>query len=252
MSGPGFPYQSSACWGRLLFSPGGDLPRELVEEGLPPEKPLPLTFAYALPEDSEVTITLFDDAGRARRTLLASSPRRAGRNLERWDGLGDDGRPLPAGTYTWRGLYHQPVTTRFVLSAHNSGQPPYKTDDNTGGWGGDHGLPTTVCAAGEAMLLGWDMSESGWGIIKTDLDGRKQWGLRHNAEDIACDGERFFVVGDHGYNGAESVKPFDLRDGRLLNWGNGQPVLAPPPGGEAANADTATGVACGRGRRGQR
>ncbi len=240
MSGPGFPYQSSACWGKLILSPKGKLPKEMVEEGLPPEKPMPLTFKYNLPEDSEATVVLFDEKGKAVRTLVASGARRTGENVERWDGLDNSGKPLAPGTYNWKGLYHLPIKTKFVLSAHNSGQPPYKKDDGTGGWGGDHGNPTSVCAAGDSMLLTWSMSESGWGIIKTDLNGKKLWGLTHNAEDIASDGKLLFVAGDNGHNGAESVKPFDLKDGRKLNWGNGKPALDPPAGGdEKTNVATA-------------
>jgi hypothetical protein len=232
MAGPGFVFQSSNVWGKIIFAGKGSLAKDLVEEGLPPEKPVPLTFSYEVPEDGEVSIALVDAGGRVARTLVASGPRRAGTNVERWDGLDNAGKPMPPGTYTWRGLYHQPLKTKFVLSAHNSGQPPYKTDDNTGGWGGDHGNPTSVCATGDAMFLSWNMSESGWGIIKTDLKGKKLWGVRHNAEDMATDGERLFVVGDHGYEGEDSVKVFDAKDGRPLNWGNGKPFLAPPEGGD--------------------
>jgi len=245
MAGPGFPYQSSACWGKIIFAEKGNLARDLVEEGLPPERPLPLTFSYDVPEDGEVSIALFDGQGRAARTLVAQGARRAGQNVERWDGLDNAGKPLAAGTYTWKGLYHQPLKTKFILSAHNSGQPPYKTDDNTGGWGGDHGNPTSVCAAGDAIFLSWNMSESGWGIIKTDLKGKKLWGMRHNAEDMATDGERLFVAGDHGYEGEHSVKVFDTKDGRPLNWGNGKPSLAPLPGGDA-KTNVAKAVACSK------
>ncbi len=242
MAGPGFPYQSSACWGKVILSPKGNLPKELVEEGQPPEKPLPLQFSYTLPEDGEVTVTLFNDQGKIVRTLAASAARRAGENVERWDGLGDDGKPLPAGAYSWKGLYHQPIKTKFILSAHNSGQPPYKLDDRTGGWGGDHGCPTSVSTSGDAVIMGWSMSESGWGIIKTDLNGKQKWGLTHNAMDLACDDSHIFVLGDNGFNGAESVKIFDLKDGRLLNWGNGKPVLDPPAGGDE-KSNVAGGVA---------
>jgi hypothetical protein len=249
MSGPGFSFQTSSVWGKIIFADKGHLPKEMVEEGLPPEKPLPLTFAYSVPEDSEVSVALFDEAGWAVRTLVAQGARRAGQNVERWDGLDNAGKPLRPGKYAWKGLYHQPVKTKFILSAHNSGQPPYKTDDNTGGWGGDHGCPTAVCSAGDRAFLTWNMSESGWGIICTDLAGKKVWGIKHNAEDIATDGQRLLVAGDNGYEGEHSVKIFDAKDGRPLNWGNGKPALAPPPGVAAdANTNVATAVACGGGK----
>lgn len=178
MNGPGFPFQSAACWGKIIFSEKGNLPKELVEEGLPPEKPMPLTFGYEVPEDSQVTVQLFNDH-YVVRTLVAQGERRAGNVVERWDGLDDAGQILPAGTYVWKGLYHHPISTKFLFAAHNSGQPPYSTDDNKGGWGGDHGTPTSACALPDGMLLAWNACELGWGIIRTDLNGKKQWGSKH-------------------------------------------------------------------------
>ncbi len=242
MAGPGFVYQTSSVWGKILFSEKGNLPKDLVEEGLPPEPPMPLTFEYDLPEDGEVSIVLSDAAGMVVRTLVAQGARTAGHAIERWDGLDNAGKPLAAGTYTWKGLCHQPVRTKFILSAHNSGQPPYKTDDNTGGWGGDHGCATTACAVDGGMLLAWNACESGWGIIRTDLKGKKLWGSRHCATHMAVDGERLYAAGDLGFDQHAGVKVFDLKDSRPLNFGNQSPVLAPPEGGDA-KTDEITGLA---------
>jgi len=159
MAYAGLPYQSSNCWGKLIFSEKGNLPQELVEEGLPPEEPLPLTFDYELPEDGEVTIQLYDADGWVRRILVAQAKRRAGNNMERWSGLDDAGRPLPPGTYTWKGLYHQGITTKFLFSAHNSGQPPHKTDD------GDESDVFTLDPAGKRQFARWTR------------DGRLVWGF---------------------------------------------------------------------------
>ncbi len=242
MAGPGFTFQSSACWGKIAFAKTGNLPHEMVEDATPPVPPTPLTFGYDVPADGEVTVQLWSDAGMAVRTLVASAPRKAGHDTVAWDGLDDAGKPVPAGSYTWKGLIHQPLTTKFKLSVHNSGNPPYKTDDNTGGWGGDHGVPECAAAAGNDLLLGWTYCESGWGIIRVDANGKKKWGSKHNAEDLACDGPRFFVRGDNGSEGEHSVKVFDMADARPLNWGNGKPALAAPDGGDA-KTNVATGLA---------
>jgi len=231
MGSPGFSFQSTSCWGKIVFSEKGDLPKELVEEGIAPERPLPLTFAYDLPEDSEATVALFDKDNRVARLLVAQGQRLGGTVTERWDGLDDLGKPLAAGEYTWRGLYHQPIKTKFILSVHNSGRPPYKLDNNKGGWGGDHGTPQDVIAAGDTMVLSWSVCESGWGIIRVSLDGKKIWGSKHNAIHMATDGKRLFTAGGHGFNQAPGVKVFDLKDSRPINWGDNQPYLVPPDGG---------------------
>jgi len=226
----GFAYQNSGCWGKLVFSKEGNLPRELVEEGVPPTKPRPLVFEYDLPEDAEVTIALYNDRNEIVRSLVTSSPRQAGHIVEHWDGLDDLGRPLPAGTYTWKGLYHQPLSVKHVLSVHNSGQPPWKTDDNTGGWGGDHGVPQAACALGADMLLGWDSAEAGWGIIRVDADGRKKWGTLAAASHIATDGQRVYVASRESWTKeGDVVRLYDAEDGRVLAFGNEAALLKPAP-----------------------
>src|SRR5262249_54015639 len=153
----------------------------------------------------------------------------------------------PAGTSVHNALYHQPTKTNSLSPAHTPGQPPYHTDDRTGSWGGDHGNPTTACAVGDGMILGWSISEAGYGTIRTDLKGKKLWSSIHNAIDIATDGQRLFIAGDLGYEGAESVKVFDAKDSRPLAWGNGRSALEPP----APAADTnniACAVAYGNGK----
>ncbi len=241
MGAPGFPFQDSSCWGKMAFSEKGDLPKTLVEEGLPPEKPLPLKFAYDLPRDRQVTVQLFDASNRVARLLVAQQDRRAGKNTESWDGLDDAGNPLPAGRYTWKGVQHDPITYKALFSVHNSGNPPWPTDDNKGGWGGDHGTPSTVCRVPGGMVLAWNYCEFGWGIIRVDADGRKQWGTKHNALHLASDGKRLFIAGDHAFN-EEGVQVLDLADSRPINFGNGKPSLTAPVGGDV-KSNQVTGLA---------
>lgn len=231
----GFAYQNSGIWGKIIFSAKGNIPRVLVEEGVPPEKPLPLTFAYDLPESSQVTIQLINDKNEVVRVLAGEAERLAGKNVDRWDGLDSQGNPLPAGHYTWKGLYHQPITTRHILSVANSGQPPWKTDGNNGGWGGDHGEPCGSCVAGDDLILSWNSAEAGWGIIRTDVEGKKKWGILRSATHLASDGERVFITNDYDIAGGVSASPgidvVDKKDFRPLLFGNGAKSLSAPPGG---------------------
>ncbi|HUW32781.1 MAG TPA: hypothetical protein VM223_14325 [Planctomycetota bacterium] len=249
MSGPGFAFQNTGCWGKIIFSEKGNLPRDLVEEGVPPEKPTPLSFEYDLPEDGEVTIALINDRREVVRTIIAQEPRSAGRVIEKWDGLDELGRPMAPRTYAWKGLYHGKITTKFLMSVHNSGQPPYKTDDQKCGWGADHGPPATAQAIGSDVLLAWVSPESGWGIIRVDANGRKKWGSKDAATSLATDGgdrggrARFFTSGGGGFTERVGVQVFDAADSRPLTFENGLPFLAPPDGADDPAANAVTGLA---------
>jgi len=246
LRGPGFAFQNADCWGKIIFAEKGNVSKELVEAGIPQAKPEPLKFTYELPEDGQITLQLFDQENLVRRILVAQGDRTKGKHTESWDGMDDQGKPLPPGVYTLKGIIHKPITSKFLFSVHNSGQPPYPTDDNKGGWGGDHGNPTACSALPDGMLLSWEAAEYGWGIIKVDLEGRKQWGIKTQALFMANDGKRLFVYDPNGIQSVDGVQLLDTADGRPLNFGNGKPVLAAPPGGDKER-NRVTGLAYANG-----
>ena len=212
-----FAPNKSGCWGRAVFCPKGNLPRKMVEAGIVPDTPLPLTFTYDLPRDAEVTIALVNNKGQYARHLVAQGYRQKGAVIESWDGLDDSGQPLPAGKYTWKGIFHDPITTRHLLSVNNSGKPPYSTEDGTGSWGSDHNNPATVCAAGDKMLLGWlANSEAGWGLLRTDLTGRRQWGIKDAGYDVVTDGGSIYV------SMGNRIGVYSFTTGQTLKFGNGK------------------------------
>ncbi|NQT85978.1 hypothetical protein HQ560_04390, partial [bacterium] len=175
------------------------------------------------------------------RTLPVSSD--APRELK-WDGLDDDGRPLPAGQYTVKVLSHRGIGQRWVTSLHNAGNPPWRTDDGTGSWGGDHGPPIAAASDAERVYLGWTISEAGWAVValKKDFtpDGKVQklWG-QHQVLDLGIlvtamdtDGERLFVAQDGQRWGQGSPEKFtagvvlwNAKDGRPVNFPFGKRVL---------------------------
>ena len=107
--------------------------------------------------------------------LKAERP--AGEQTEHWDGLDDDGQPVPAGSYEIRALTQAGLKPRFVASVQNSGTPPWCTEDGTGSMSGDHGSPISAAAdnAGNVYLL-WTVNELGSGIQCMNAEGRKIWG----------------------------------------------------------------------------
>ncbi len=239
---PGFPFQSTKCWGKLIFSPTGNVDRKLVLDGVPPDRPLPLAFSYSLPEDTECTVQLFNEKNESVRILVPQQQRLGGKNTERWDGCDDTGNLLPAGTYTWRGIYHAPVKADYRFSVHNSGQPAYPTVDGKGGWGADHGAPRDACAFDDGVLLAWDGSEFGWGVIRTDFAGKKQWGCNYDATYLATDGTTVFSAGGHGFTKSLGIQLMTAKEARPIQLGGKDEINAPPGGDDKTNV--VSGLAC--------
>ncbi len=232
MGEPGFSFQNAACWGKIIFAEHGNLSGDLVRAGLPPERELPLEFSFDLTHAGETTVQLFTPEGKAARILAAQSARRVGPQTVNWDGLDDHGSVLPAGEYRWLGIVsEEPVKAEFRFSVHNSGRPPYTTDDGKGGWGGDHGTPQDATAIKDGMLLVWDSAEYGSGTIRVDLDGNKQWGTQSGGMHITTDGERYYTVGDRGFHRGLNVSILEVATARPTRLANGVASFPPPPGG---------------------
>ena len=159
----------------------------------------PATLAYRLDEPSFVTIVIEDETGRRVRNLVAAARREAGEQCESWDGLDDEGRLVPPGTYRWTGLKRGDLNVLY-RGKFQHGNPPWLYG-KTGGWLSDHYYPTAIVSLGDNMLIGSGVSEWGHGLAKCDLDGRKIWGVRWleqmawaGASALVTDGQRVFAT----------------------------------------------------------
>jgi len=130
-------------------------------------------LAYELDQKRYVTLVIEDAQGKRVRNLISDQPRSAGRHVERWDGRDDRGELMPPGDYRWRGLTHRGLHTFYEFSYYNPGQPAWNTGDGTGNWGSDHGPPQDVTSVGDRVVLCWPFYEAGWGVVGTDLNGKR-------------------------------------------------------------------------------
>jgi hypothetical protein len=81
--------------------------REFAHRAVPnPFNPV-TRIEFALPAPAEVSVRIYDVAGRAVRTLADGKSFNAGPNTIAWDGVTDSGRPAASGLYLYR------VETRF-------------------------------------------------------------------------------------------------------------------------------------------
>ncbi len=195
-SGREFFFTNHKGWGDVLLEAHGDLKLAAPAwEKAQAEEPLngPVEIRYALPKAGKVSLAIDDSAGHRVRHLLSAQPRKAGGNVEKWDGLDDGGKPVLPGEYTFKAITHDGFHLKYALSFANPGNPSWQTDDGRGGFYGDHTAPQAVAAAGSFVALATPMGEAGKHLIGLDQEGQRLWGLNNR---VAFDGGRISLASD--------------------------------------------------------
>ncbi len=186
------------------------------------EQPMgPVGIVYSLAKDAKVTLAIEDTHGKRVRNLIAAQTRKAGENIEKWDGLDDNGKPVTPGDYTFKALAHDGIHLKYALSFANPGNPTWGTDDGRGAFYGDHTAPQAAAAGGKYVALATPMGEAGKHLIATDLDGQRLWGIHNRAAfdggriSLATDGTTLWVATE----GKESIiYRVTLAEGRYAPW----------------------------------
>ena len=200
-----FFWTAKDAWGPVFLEAKGalNLPEPAFLKALHAGTPQgPAEIAFDLPKDSRVSLAIEDEAGKRIRHLLAAQPRKQGRNVEHWDGLDDQGKPVAAGTFNFKALYHDGIHANYVMSFANPGHPSWSTSDNKGAFYGDHTAPQAVACADKFVALACPMGEAGKHLIGCDLNGQRQWGLANRTAfdgghiSLATDGKILWVANE--------------------------------------------------------
>jgi FlgD Ig-like domain len=213
----------------LLLSTSFVCPLEVHADESSSQPPVPIRFH--LNEPLSVTLVIEDAQGNRVRNLVACAKRPAGENEAAWDGLDDEGKPVPAGTYGWRGLVHQGISSHFDGVVYSPGDPPWVTSEvsshwyvrasGRGGWLADHVAPSALFAAEERIFVGAAVAEAGHSMMALDPDGRKVWGTlwlgQAGADAFAVEGETLYVAGEGGWLGKWiAINRVDLKTYRTV------------------------------------
>ncbi len=192
-----------------------------------PSRTIHEVACYSLSSPGNVTIVIEDAGGRRVRNLLADEPRAAGVHSEKWDGRDDNGNPLPAGEYRWRGIAHGPITANWLGAFYSPGSTPWRVSTRPGGWnlrasgaGGwlsDHTAPWCLYADSRHVYVGCKTAEAGDAIIQCDLDGNKLWGTLwlglSGAHAMCTEGDTLYVAGEGFWMGKRlGVNLFDVKN----------------------------------------
>ncbi|HEY3417649.1 MAG TPA: FlgD immunoglobulin-like domain containing protein, partial [Armatimonadota bacterium] len=201
-----------------------------------------LAYRYTIPAEANVTLGVYDNQGHLLRWITRGAHRRAGTNVEYWDGLDQWGKPLAAGTYQVKGIAFPPVGLDYQFTIGNPGTPPWPTSDNKGDWLADESSPQGVATDGDWVYLAAPCAEKGWSIIGVDGTGQRQWGFGINSNprcvSLAVQGNYLYAL----YSGPETTTTsrsyksgtgqgrdilycLDKRTGKLASFSQANPAL---------------------------
>ena len=151
-----------------LVSRAADMPPQTTAGGLRVAVPL------AFPAAGLASVGVYDDQGEMIRALSYARPVTAGTQTLDWDGTTDLGLPAAPGTYHVHGVWFAaPPKINYVMKVGLSGNPPYLTDTDRGGWGGNLSTPMDICTNGKELLaiFGCVESPKETGIQLMDFNG---------------------------------------------------------------------------------
>jgi hypothetical protein len=213
-----FFWTAENAWGPVTLEPKGNLKLPAVEYAASSEYVQktqgPVQLQYTMPFDGFATLVIDDARGHRVKNVIGTAPRSKGKQTDWWDGTDDQGKLLPPGTYTMRGLLHAGIDPVYEAGYGSSGVPPWATADGSGGWMSDHNPNVAVAAGKETMLLAASGCEGGHALVGADLNGRRKWGERkfQGIAAVAADDRYAYAAmnGGHGWG----VK--DPSIGRLL------------------------------------
>jgi hypothetical protein len=133
-----------------------------------------LPVAFTTPGKGFVSLALYDKSGVLVRSLLYAKPVERGKQTVEWDGTTDLGKPAASGAYSAKGVFFtESPSLKYEMIVGKSGNPPWRTPDGKGDWGGNLGFPSSIVSNGKNLMMGYACVEDNQitGIQQMDGDG---------------------------------------------------------------------------------
>ena len=191
-----------------------------------PDSPIVAARLPVPPTDARISVNVYDQNDLTVRQLACAAD---GRQPVVWDGRDYLGNWVQPGRYRFHGIRVPQLSLRYVGSIGNAGQPPYRTADGRGSWGGVWGNVMDVCPVDDSpdsdILVLWAFEEGEGGLIRMSQDGEVrwkqhiQWWTQGQATAVCSDGRSAYVVSSSAKDApGDSNEPFWKKPHRPLLW----------------------------------
>jgi hypothetical protein len=183
------------------------------------------TLAVRPLQPGRMSVNVYDEQDVTVRQLVCAAP---SDQPVTWDGRDQYGSWAAPGKYRYHGLIAPKLSLRYVTSIGQSGDPPYRTADGRGSWGGVWGYVMDVCPVGPEpdsdIVVLWAFEEGEGGLIRMSQDGAVRWKqhldwwMKSQQRGVACDGESIYLVAASAFGAPEGQSKYSGDLNRPLLW----------------------------------
>jgi len=177
------------------------------------------------PKPGRMSVNIYDKKDVTVRQLVCAQP--SAKSVI-WDGRDMYGNWVKPGVYRYHGIIAPKFQLRYVTSISQSGNPPYRTADGKGSWGGVWGNVMDICPVTSApdsdILVLWGFEEGEGGLIRMSQDGEVKWKqhldwwMKANQTAVACDGENVYIACASAINAPEGQSDYGGEYRRPMLW----------------------------------
>ncbi|MBM4038862.1 MAG: hypothetical protein FJ290_10135, partial [Planctomycetes bacterium] len=177
------------------------------------------------PAAGRLSLNVYDENDETVRQLVCAQPSDAPAT---WDGRDQYGGYARPGTYRYHAILAPKLSLRYVTSIGQSGDPPYRTADGKGSWGGVWGDVMDVCPItsdpDSDIAVLWAVEEGDGGLIRMSQDGAVRWKqhldwwMKASQTALASDGTSIYLVAASAMDAPEGQSNYSGTLNRPMLW----------------------------------
>jgi hypothetical protein len=179
----------------------------------------------SVPQPGRLSLNVYDENDVTVRQVACAQP--SDRPIT-WDGRDLYGRWVSPGRYRYHAMLAPKLSLRYVTSIGQSGNPPYRTADGTGSWGGVWGYVMDVCTVNDGpdsdIVVLWSFEEGEGGLVRMSRDGAVRWKqhldwwMKARQMAVTSDGQSIYIAAASAMGAPAGQSEYGGEMNRPLLW----------------------------------